>query len=157
MNMIKYRALAKDGTWRYGEYPCLNVDIGNTRYPMDVFWNNFLSTFRRETLGQWTSRKDKNGTEVYDGDIVREYYKIKNKHTGEIKELDFYILVNWGEYHNDEYDWSTNCWLLDDSPMPIELIELVEYRNPYWDLIEGKWEVAGNKWQNPELMEQKNG
>jgi len=67
---IKCRALAKDGTWRYGYYPCLNVDMGNTKYPMDIFWNNFLSSFRRETLGQWTGLLDKQGKEIYEGDIL---------------------------------------------------------------------------------------
>ncbi len=82
MNNIKYRALAKDGTWRYGSYPCLDVDMGNTKYPMDIFWNNFLLSFRRETLGQWTGLLDKKCKEIYQGDILLMTYGRGAKNLG---------------------------------------------------------------------------
>lgn len=74
MNTIKYRALAKDGTWRYGEYPHFAPEMSNTHYPMDVFWNSFLASFQRETLGQWSGLLDKQGKEIYEGDVLQLSY-----------------------------------------------------------------------------------
>jgi hypothetical protein len=71
MRNVKYRALAKDGTWRYGEYPSLAPEMGNTHYPMDIFWKHFLSgAFRRETLGQFTGKADRNCKKIYEGDLI---------------------------------------------------------------------------------------
>lgn len=126
MNTVKYRALAKDGTWRYGIYPCLNnVDMGNTKYPMDIFWNKFLSSFRRETLGLWTVKLDKHGKEIYEGDVLS-------------REAMLNWLVEWR----------------DGGFVSKNITGIYEARSyPLTQASCGDREVIGNIHSNPELLE----
>ena len=71
MREIKFRALLKDGSgWRYGVFPYVAPEISNSIYPMFKFWEQFRSLYQRHTLTQFTGLKDKNGKEIYKGDII---------------------------------------------------------------------------------------
>lgn len=140
MNTVKYRALAKDGTWRYGLYPCLDVDMGNLKYPMDVFWNSFLASFRRETLGQWTGLLDKYGKEIYQGDILQYHdymwnFKVEQIHIG---------VVRWQDW-NGAFDCERR--IIDGKEVK------PEHGLPG---IQFKWqaEVIGNIYENPHLLKE---
>lgn len=82
----------------------------------------------RETVGQYTGLKDKNGNRIFEGDIIRAW----NGQCGEVK---------WGHHVNAEYGLDTYGWfvLIDDCATTLD----------------NDWhghEVIGNVHDNPELM-----
>lgn len=76
-------------------------------------------------LMQYTGLKDKNGVEIYEGDIVRE--------NGEFGEDDRYVV---------EYEFN-GFWLKGRGDNEFD------FGNP------DNMEVIGNIWENPELLEAK--
>lgn len=147
---IKFRAKDIDtGKWEYGFYvkreectppPLFNskedknsYDKSNTKHYIfsDGFsdWNLPQPWLRTEvdpeTIGQYTGLKDKNGKEIYEGDIIQLLGHKPNINT----DVDIeQVLFLDGEF----------CHTYQDRPL-----------KKYW----GYAEVIGNIYENPELLQ----
>lgn len=91
-------------------------------------------------LMQYTGLKDKNGKEIYEGDIVKHIPLNSER----LKELGMkwydHLKVEWGAYSDGEYVMNVETWMIGIYP----LSEV---------LLDEKVEVIGNIYENPELLE----
>lgn len=164
MRKIKYRAIPKDsfigkettldtidyftheesydGTFVYG-YLADGYIIGETITGSEdgyvpVFW----VPIKKETIGQYTGLKDKNGKEIWEGDICKvsndSYYTNGYWNTEEDEwELVMKVVYTGTSYSLEE---------IKDKYMKIFLDEAI------WESME--LEVIGNIYENPELLEE---
>jgi uncharacterized phage protein (TIGR01671 family) len=141
MRIIKFRA------WRTDEKYMVTSDVGALTALRNCYGNKGLAEQAgfsnidnqpnpdKFILMQYTGLKDKNGKEIYEGDIL----KWKCSKSGSRKELIHIVTIGWNGfryvltiYDNGE-KWATN--------------------KSYWN--DSDREVIGNIYENPELLEGK--
>ena len=131
MREILFRGKRLDnGTWVYGYY------VGDCGDGISEIVDTSASCAPRvaidpATVGQYTGLLDKNGKKIFEGDYVRTKY-------GRICE------VVW---HQPAACWDMNAVAKIDFKAPLYL-ECWRARNN---------EVIGNRWDNPELLEEVGG
>lgn len=143
MREILFRAkgLYKD-TWYYGNFVECKRNLTCEIVDLDENEMNLSHYVRRETLGQYTGLKDRNGKKIFGGDIVK------------LKELNYNYewtaIIEFGN-PNGEYCWGWNlkpitksvecntdilCWVgMEDVNVYCEVIGNV-FDNP--NLIKGE-------------------
>ena len=86
-----------------------------------------------DNLMQYTGLLDKNGVEIYEGDILLRKHSIKTKSKG-VQNYDSTHIVEWKTH--DAFNYDDSNWVG---------FELPEYLEEH--------EVIGNIYQNPELVD----
>jgi uncharacterized phage protein (TIGR01671 family) len=122
-------------------------------------WDNELNTTRGGVdciLMQYTGLKDKNGKEIYEGDILRyDDVAVDGDPFHEFYEVRFGIYDNNEEYEENTSGygwWLYNYKFTRDSGEVNFRKTIYDYRPLYGDIKDT--EVIGNIWENPELLKE---
>ena len=105
-----------------------------------AFWDSVDQTYNNAyILMQYTGLKDKNGVEIYEGDIVRFPYITPMGDIGD-KENEY-------SYYG-EIAFENGCFIMK----PIKADSGYYGNKILWFLIEQKIYIIGNVYENPELL-----
>ena len=135
MREIKFRGYDKDREeWRFGS---LYRDLEQKCYYITDEYEGIGRDVVENTIGQFTGLHDKNGKEIYEGDIVRKvFYKFSNDEFG---HKGFYELIC-------KIIWKNGLGFTFRKVKENEITMPENYTEEYE-------EVIGNIYENPELLE----
>lgn len=151
MRTIKFRAKNRLNQWVYG-VPCVYPEMKTDACMFNSYWtddNGCLHETRfaiddTNTVGQFTGLCDKNGKEIYEGDILRYPPKDQREENNFVSYEVFWHDNDCADRHigwqmNRRHFHGNNCGVINDFTN-----FLPKYTN--------KMEVIGNVVDNPELL-----
>lgn len=128
MRESKFRGMSLNG-WVYGCYLIIEQGAAPAESCIWHIGNNEGIPVEIESVGQFTGLHDKNGKEIYKGDIVN--YTLQGMHSSHFKET----------YHTNPVEFSEAAFWLDG----VLLSHILEEDN--------ELEIVGNIFENLELLE----
>lgn len=126
-----------DGDGKLGIQVIKQVPSGFDR--MMPAWETELIEVIQETIGQYTGLHDKNGKEIYEGDVTRA-------EDGEI------FTVKYGEHATSEWNDNWELGFYVESTSEEEISRAIRTDIIFWVKYRAL-EVIGNIYENPELLE----
>ena len=143
MREIKFRGFnRKNNVWLYGFYlqNCGAHFVCPDEFATGKSWDDY--EIDPDTRGEFTGRKDKNGKEIYEGDVVSV--------NGEYPKVVKYI-EEWLSFCVANIDTITTPPM---SSWPDEY-NYQQLSPGWWKDFQNEIEVIGNIHDNPELLEQR--
>lgn len=156
---IKFRGKTKEGKWIYGSLGNYKfifnnevIELKNVIFDNVGIFNsdNFIyiindHTVQKETICQFTGKYDRNGKEIYEGDIIRSDYK---PFSGKEAKDNLYAIILWDE-ENYRFAWRFifNINGKKRGDWPGTTMNIGAYKNEHI-------EVIGNIYDNPELIKE---
>lgn len=133
--ILNGRVVKEKDTWVYGGF---TDNIGGTFILQPDSGYGFIQIkINPETIGQYTGLKDKNGTKIFEGDIV----KCTRKNIDD-KYKNYFGIVQYGAFN------CTCCTgVYGYEIQGLDFYSLPDIRH-YEEI-----EIVGNKYDNPELLE----
>lgn len=128
MREFKFRAWSDETKMMYHSHR-----PNGTNNPMWSYDSVFRANNPKTHIMQYTGTKDKNDKEIYEGDIlqIKDRFVMWSRTNGQIVE-DVNVVVEWsGSGFRPRRLGNTRTWILDMS----------------------QYEVVGNIYENPELLE----
>jgi len=129
MREIKFRGMDIKGNWHYGNLAILPANIRHLQkghYISNDDGLPFAFQVRPETVGEYTGLKDRNGREIYEGDIVHRKFQETNN-----------LAIRKVVFQNDGFKLQ-ETGLFTGLSMLYPSLEFIE--------------VIGNIYENPELL-----
>lgn len=151
----KFRALSLENEWVYGS---LLHDLGSDTYyivtkmyelsesHLDCQFGVEAYEVIPESIGQFTGLKDRNGVEIYDGDIVFVKHGSINWIRALIEWND--VIMAFRLIYLEEFKQTSMNKVIQNSVPSVEIGE--------WDMIPKNamdTKIIGDKFNNPELVE----
>lgn len=138
MRQYKFRGKRLDGGgWAYGGYaeyihPDCGIPSPSIIYPLPDCGNTIVAV-DPSTISQFTGLLDRNGKEIYEGDIITV--------RGDYPRVILWDKVSWAimpcELYEDKHFWVMN---------------LQHPGNDWWEEFDDEMEVVGNLYDNPSLL-----